>query len=58
MEIFQDQGFIAIVVALFALLLAWWAFRFVVRWAARLSRLGCLAILAIAAITALANSLR
>ena len=58
MEIFQDQGLIEIVVALLGLLFAWWVFRFVIRWAARLSRLGCLAILGLAVIVALAGSLR
>ena len=58
MEIFQDQGLIEVVVALLALLFAWWVFRFVIRWAARLSRLGCVAILALVVIVALAGGLR
>lgn len=57
MEIFQDQGLIRIVVIAMALLVAWWGVRFVLRWAARLSRLGCLAILALVVIAALASSL-
>ncbi len=58
MPVFQDQGLIEIAVLLLALLVAWWVFRFVIRWAARLSRLGCLAILAVAVIVAVASSLR
>jgi len=57
MEIFQDQGLVRIVVIAMALLVAWWGVQFVVRWAARLSRLGCLAILALVVIAALASSL-
>ena len=58
MAFFQDPGLIEIAVLLLALLVAWWVFRFVIRWAARLSRLGCLAILAVAIIVAVASSLR
>jgi len=58
MSVFQDQGLIAVAVLLLGLLFAWWAFRFVIRWAARLSRLGCLAILALAVLVAVASSLR
>jgi choline-glycine betaine transporter len=43
MEIFQDQGIIQAVVAVFLVLAAWWVLRTVLRWIRRLSRLGCLA---------------
>ena len=43
MEIFQDQGIIQAVVAVFLVLAAWWVLRTVMRWIRRLSRLGCLA---------------
>jgi uncharacterized membrane protein YwzB len=57
MELFQDQGLIKIVVVVLALLIAWWAFRLALRWAFRLSRLGCLAILGLAVMAALASRL-
>jgi len=57
MEVFQDQGLIRIVVVGLALLIAWWALRMALRWAFRLSRLGCLAILALAVIAAVASRL-
>jgi choline-glycine betaine transporter len=41
MEIFQDQGIIQAVVAVFLVLAAWWVLRTVMRWIRRLSRLGC-----------------
>jgi choline-glycine betaine transporter len=43
MEIFQNQGIIQAVVAVFVVLAAWWVLRTVMRWIRRLSRLGCLA---------------
>ena len=43
MEIFQNQGIIQAVVAVFLVLAAWWVLRTVLRWIRRLSRLGCLA---------------
>jgi choline-glycine betaine transporter len=43
MEIFQNQGIIQAVVAVFLVLAAWWVLRTVMRWIRRLSRLGCLA---------------
>ncbi len=58
MAFLQDQGLIQVAVVLLALLVAWWVFRFVIRWAGRLSRLGCLAILAVALLVAVASSLR
>ena len=47
MEIFQDQGIIQAVVAVFLVLAAWWVLRTVMRWIRRLSRLGCLASVAL-----------
>jgi choline-glycine betaine transporter len=43
MEIFQNQGIIQAVVAVFVVLAAWWVLRTVMHWIRRLSRLGCLA---------------
>jgi hypothetical protein len=43
MEIFQNQGIIQAVVAVFLVLTAWWVLRMVMGWIRRLSRLGCLA---------------
>jgi hypothetical protein len=58
MELFQNQALIRAVVLVLALLFVWAGLRFVFRWAARLSRLGCLAIVALAIIVALASTLR
>jgi uncharacterized membrane protein len=58
MDFFQDQSLIRIVVALLGLLFVWAGLRFVFKWAARLSRLGCMAIVALAILVALASSLR
>ena len=58
MDLFQDQGLIRIVVALLGLLFVWAGLRFAFKWAARLSRLGCMAIVALALLAALASSLR
>jgi hypothetical protein len=58
MDFFQDQGLIRIVVALLGLLFVWAGLRFVFKWAARLSRLGCMVIVALAILVALASSLR
>lgn len=58
MDFFQDQSLIRIVVALLGLLFVWAGLRFVFKWAARLSRLGCMAIVALAILLALASSLR
>jgi hypothetical protein len=57
MDLFQDQGLIRIVVALLGLLFVWAGLRFVFKWAARLSRWGCMAIVALALLAALASSL-
>jgi hypothetical protein len=57
MDFFQDQGLIRIVVALLGLLFVWAGLRFVFRWAARLSKLGCMAIVALVLLAALASSL-
>ena len=58
MDLFQDQSLIRIVVALLGLLFVWAGLRFVFKWAARLSRIGCMAIVALALLAALASSLR
>jgi hypothetical protein len=58
MHLLQDQGLIRIVVALLGLLFVWAGLRFVFKWAARLSRLGCMAIVALALLVAIASSLR
>jgi hypothetical protein len=57
MDLFQDQGLIRIVVVLLGLMFVWAGVRFVFKWAARLSRLGCMAIVALAILAALASSL-
>lgn len=57
MEIFQDQGFIKLVVVGLAVLLAWWAFRWFFGLAKRLSRLGCMTILALVVIVAVVSRL-
>jgi hypothetical protein len=58
MDLFQNQALIRIVVAVLGLLFVWAGLRFVFKWAARLSRLGCMAIVALAIIAALMSSLR
>ena len=58
MDLFQNQAVIRDVVLLLGLLFVWAGLRFVFRWAARLSRLGCLALVALVVIVALASSLR
>jgi hypothetical protein len=57
MDFYQNQGLIRIVVALLGLLFVWAGLRFVFKWAARLSRLGCMAIVALVLLVALASSL-
>jgi uncharacterized membrane protein len=58
MDLFQNQDVIKIVVAMLGLLFVWAGLRFVFKWAARLSRLGCMAIVGLAFLAALASSLR
>jgi hypothetical protein len=58
MDFFHDQGLIRIVVAILGLLFVWAGLRFVFKWAARISRLGCMAIVALAIVAVLVSSLR
>ncbi|HMK09456.1 MAG TPA: hypothetical protein VK449_10540 [Anaerolineales bacterium] len=58
MNLFQNQVLIRVILALLGLLFVWAGLRFVFKWAARLSRLGCMAIVAIVIVVALLSSLR
>lgn len=58
MEILQDQSLITLVVAVCALVAAWWILRGALRWLKRLSRIGCLAVAGVMILLALAGGLR